>query len=86
MSEETQQPAEQEANNASQAENTATPEEQVEPAAEASAPETRKKLLLPKPKQHQKLTERLHLQSPVILTGMLLSADVDDYSAEDRAS
>ena len=82
MSEETQQPAEQEENNAPQAENTATPEEQVEPAAEAAteapAPETKA--------EPETLTERPALAEPGDFDWDSFEADVDDYSAEDRAS
>ena len=82
MSEETQQPAEQEENNAPQAENTATPEEQVEPAAEAAteapAPEAKA--------EPETLTERPALAEPGDFDWDAFEADVDDYSAEDRAS
>ena len=82
MSEETQQPAEQEENNAPQAENTATPEEQVEPVAEAAteapAPETKA--------EPETLTERPALAEPGDFDWDSFEADVDDYSAEDRAS
>ena len=87
MSEETQQPAEQEANNASQAENTATPEEQVEPAAEASAPETTEETPAPEAKAAPEVVdERPALAEPGDFDWDAFEADVDDYSAEDRAS
>ena len=81
MSEETQQPAEQEENKAPQADNTATPEIQVEPAAEAPAPETTEKAPAP-----EALNERPALAEPGDFDWDAFEADVDDYSAEDRAS
>ena len=77
MSEETQKPAEQEENNAApQAETTATPEEQVESTPVAEAPAA------PAPV----LTERPALAEPGDFDWDAFEADVDDYSAEDRAS
>ena len=90
MSEETQQPAEQEENNAPQAENTATPEEQVEPAAEAAteapAPEVKAEPVPEVKAEPETLTERPALAEPGDFDWDAFEADVDDYSAEDRAS
>jgi small subunit ribosomal protein S1 len=77
MSEETQKPAEQEEKNAApQAETTATPEEQVESTPVAEAPAA------PAPA----MTERPALAEPGDFDWDAFEADVDDYSAEDRAS
>ena len=77
MSEETQKPAEQEENNAApQAETTATPEEHVESTPVAEAPAA------PAPA----MTERPALAEPGDFDWDAFEADVDDYSAEDRAS
>lgn len=77
MSEETQKPAEQEENNAApQAETNATPEEQVESTPVAEAPAA----------PAQVLTERPALAEPGDFDWDAFEADVDDYSAEDRAS
>ena len=82
MSEETQQPEEQQENDAPQVEENTPPNEQVEPVndgdlqipheAQASNPES--------------LTERPALAEPGDFDWNAFEADVDDYSAEDRAS
>ena len=82
MSEETQQPEEQQENDAPQVEENTPPNEQVEPVndgdfeipheAQASDPES--------------LTERPALAEPGDFDWNAFEADVDDYSAEDRAS
>ncbi|HBP44533.1 MAG TPA: 30S ribosomal protein S1 [Flavobacteriales bacterium] len=82
MSEETQQPEEQQENDAPQVEKNTPPNEQVEPVndgdleipheAQASNPES--------------LTERPALAEPGEFDWNAFEADVDDYSAEDRAS
>ena len=87
MSEETQQPPEQEENNAPQAENTATPEEQVEPVTEAPAPETTEETPVPEAKAApEALNERPALAEPGDFDWDAFEADVDDYSDDDRAS
>ena len=87
MSEETQQPAEQEENNAPQAENIATPEEQVEPATEAATEAPVAEEPAPEAKaEPEALTERPALAEPGDFDWDAFEADVDDYSTEDRAS
>ena len=96
MSEETQKPAEQEENNtAPQAVSAATPEEQVEPtpAAEAEAPaeaeseaEAPAEPVAAAEAPAEVLTERPALAEPGDFDWDAFEADVDDYSAEDRAS
>ena len=77
MSEETQQPAEQEENNAApQAETSATTENKVESTPEAVSPASPAEVL----------TERPALAEPGDFDWEAFEADTDDYSSTDRAS